>query len=504
MQGLPPESDYRFKHALIQDAAYENLLKSRRQVLHRRVAEILRDRFAATAAAEPEVLAHHFTQAGLTDAAIEWWGKAGDQALRRSAFQEAISHLGKAIAMADKAEEGVTRGATALATASAGRRLKLQTSYGQALMWSKGFGAEEARAAFARARELAANIENPDERFLTYNGQWAGSLLRGELGLAREIGELMLRDAGKDAQTPEALAARRMLGATCFSQGDFVEARAHVEEALRIDDSDWDRDAKFRFGHDLSVAATAYLAHTKWQLGEIGRARQLIEEAVVRTIESAHVPTQTNTYVFKALFEAVRGAADYAARDAEILVQIGQEHGLALAQALGALYSAWAHSRLGNLEIGAANVQQALATYTDQGNKLWVPFFQGLLAVIEAQGDAVEALTRIEDALLLARQTGERWSDALLHRVRGEILLKRDPASTALAEEAFFTAIAIAQQQKARSFELRAALSLATLYQSSNRPADAHTVLAPALEGFSPTPEFPEIAEAQTLLAVLA
>ena len=106
VQGLPPESDYRFKHALIQDAAYENLLKSRRQVLHRRVAEILRDRFADTAAAEPEALAYHFTQAGMTDAAIEWWGKAGDQALRRSAFQEAISHLGKAIEMADKDGRG--------------------------------------------------------------------------------------------------------------------------------------------------------------------------------------------------------------------------------------------------------------------------------------------------------------------------------------------------------------------------------------------------------------
>ena len=109
VQGLPPESDYRFKHALIQDAAYENLLKSRRQVLHRRVAETLRDRFADNAAAEPEVLAHHFTQAGMTDAAIEWWGKAGDQALRRSAFQEAISHLGKAIEMADKAGDSAPR-----------------------------------------------------------------------------------------------------------------------------------------------------------------------------------------------------------------------------------------------------------------------------------------------------------------------------------------------------------------------------------------------------------
>src|SRR5271169_999078 len=134
VQGLPPESDYRFKHALIQDAAYENLLKSRRQVLHRRIAEILRDRFAAMAAAEPEALAHHFTQAGLTDAAIEWWGKAGDQALRRSAFQEAISHLGKAIEMADKAGEGALRATAVLSS----QRLKLQTSYGQAMIHARG------------------------------------------------------------------------------------------------------------------------------------------------------------------------------------------------------------------------------------------------------------------------------------------------------------------------------------------------------------------------------
>ena len=122
VEGVLPESDYRFKHALIQDAAYENLLKSRRQVLHRRIAETLRDRFADKAAAEPEVLAHHFTQAGLTDAAIEWWGKAGDQALRRSAFQEAISHLGKAIEMADKAAK--VRDARRLRQTMSGQRLR--------------------------------------------------------------------------------------------------------------------------------------------------------------------------------------------------------------------------------------------------------------------------------------------------------------------------------------------------------------------------------------------
>ena len=179
VQGLPPDSDYRFKHALIQDAAYENLLKSRRQVLHRRVAEILRDRFADTAAAEPEALAYHFTQAGMTDAAIEWWGKAGDQALRRSAFQEAISHLGKAIEMADKTGDGASR--TAATPAAGSQRLKLQTSYGQAMMWSKGYAAEETKAAFRRAQEIGADVDKSDERFVANYGQWAVSLLSAEL-----------------------------------------------------------------------------------------------------------------------------------------------------------------------------------------------------------------------------------------------------------------------------------------------------------------------------------
>ena len=164
VQGVPPDSDYRFKHALIQDAAYENLLKSRRQVLHRRVAEILRDRFADTAAAEPEVLAHHFTRAGLTDAAIEWWGKAGDQALRRSAFQEAISHLGKAIEMADKQGGAAPPSGEAAAPC---RRLKLQTSYGQAMIHARGYSAPETMAAFARAREMTAGVEDSSRTVLS-------------------------------------------------------------------------------------------------------------------------------------------------------------------------------------------------------------------------------------------------------------------------------------------------------------------------------------------------
>ena len=208
----------------------------------------MRDRFADKAAAEPEVLAHHFTQAGLTDAAIEWWGKAGDQALRRSAFQEAISHLGKAIEMADKVDGAPRPGA---ASTAPGQRLKLQTSYGRAMMWSKGYGAPETAAAFSRAQELAAGSADMSERFVTYFGQWGVRLLSGDLNAARETAAIMLGEAGTDARTPEALAARRLMAVSSLCQGHFLEARAHSEKALMIDDTGWDRDTKLRFGQDF-------------------------------------------------------------------------------------------------------------------------------------------------------------------------------------------------------------------------------------------------------------
>jgi predicted ATPase len=172
---------------------------------------------------------------------------------------------------------------------------------------------------------------------------------------------------------------------------------------------------------------------------------------------------------------------------------------LRLSQWRQGLQSAWSSARLDGRETRAAELRQVLAAYIDRGDKYFVPFYQGLLAEIEAQDNAGGALTRIDEALALAGETGERWEQhALLHRLRGEILLRRDPANTAPAEDAFLTAIAVAQQQKARSFELRAALSLAKLYLSRDRLADASALLASALKGFSPTPEFPEIAEALT------
>ncbi|MBV8797767.1 MAG: hypothetical protein JO136_22755 [Hyphomicrobiales bacterium] len=178
---------------------------------------------------------------------------------------------------------------------------------------------------------------------------------------------------------------------------------------------------------------------------------------------------------------------------------------MALWLALGEVQSSWARARLGDREIEITGLRRALAAYFDTGTKLFAPLFQGRLAELEGEGDDTDgALRRIDEAFALANEMGARWTDALLHRIRGAILLKRDPANPAPAEEAFCAAVSIAQAQKARSFELQAVLPLAKLYLSTARSAEAHAVLGPALEGFSPTPEMPEIAEAQALLSRLA
>jgi predicted ATPase len=183
----------------------------------------------------------------------------------------------------------------------------------------------------------------------------------------------------------------------------------------------------------------------------------------------------------------------------DTLLELSRERGMPLFSALGTACRGWARAKLGEAQEGIAELRNGLTAFTEQGNRTYVPFLQMLLAECEAEQGGDGALARIEEVLAVVAETGEHWTDALLHRIRGEILLKRNIANTASAEEAFLTAVGIAQQQKAKSFELQAALSVAKLYQSTNRAAAAHAVLASALEGISPTSEFPEIAEAQRL-----
>ena len=288
-----------------------------------------------------------------------------------------------------------------------------------------------------------------------FYGLWVGNMSRGEFALGRETAEAFRREAENAARMTEAAVGRRILGLNCLWQGDFTQSQANLVQALRMYDPQRDREAKFRFGMDSGACATAYLAHTSWQFGEIERARELIDEAVARAVESGHAPTVAQVYQFKALLGVFRGDANAALHAGETVIGLGRDHGLAIALGWGTPCLRWAQARLGDRDTGVTELTKALATYTDQ-YKLFVPLFQGLLAELQAGQDAEEALTRIDKALALASQTGEHWTDALLHSIRGEILLKRDSANTVPAEEAFLTAIAVAKQQKAKSFELRA------------------------------------------------
>ncbi len=499
VEGVPPEATYRFKHALVQDAAYDSLLKSRRQTLHRRAAEVLCD-----LRAEPEAIAHHFTQAGLDDLAIEWWGKAGDQALRRSAFQEAIAHLGKAIAMADKAGETSRRATGGLAAVSQ-RLPQLHVAYGNALFAARGYWAPETTQAFGRARESASRDKDAPERLAADYGLWVGSYTRGELPSMRAHAAAFLSDVEAMPDSPEAGVAHRAAGLTCWFAGEYAQARDRFERALVLFQPGRDDDLAFRFGLDAGVAAMAFLAIASWPLGEVDRAISLIDRMQMRVADLTHVGTLASGRMNAALFELMRGDRARAAPNALELARLSHQQEPTMFRAFGIFFGGWATAASGAVGSGLEDMRRGVEQLRDQNVLTFDGLFKIALAEAEARaGDVDCAIAILDEALATCDRMGFRAFEAELNRARGEILLARDPANTAPAEEAFLSAVAVAKQQGTRCFGLRAALSLAKLHQSTGRPADAHAVLAPALEGFARTPQMPEIAEAEALLAAVA
>jgi class 3 adenylate cyclase/predicted ATPase len=497
--GAPPDARYAFKHALVQDMAYETLLRSRRQILHRQIADALRGEFAAVAAAEPELVAHHLTQAGLDAPAIEWWGKAGDQALRRSAFKEAAAHLGKAIALADKLA------ASAPSAAPGIDRLHLQTSLGNALMWAKGHEAPETSAAFARARELASQEEDASERFSAYLGLWVGHVNFSEPAPMREMAELFLREAAARPDCPEVLVAHRVSGVTCWYFGDFSGAHDHFQKTVELYDQARHADFANRFGQDPRAAAEAFDAVALWALGRIDDALPLADRALADAESASHPPTMGYALALAALLGLFRNSREAVATYGQPLAEIVSRYDLrAFFPTLVPFFRGWAKWSNGAEESSLAEMRRGLAVAREQGRNWLLPGVEAALAEAEASaGEIAAGLRRLDDALAELERTEQRWYEAEMHRIRAEILLKRDPADTAAAERSLQAAIGIAQSQQARSFELRAALSLAKLYRAANRDADAHAVLTPAVDGFPPTRQFPELTEAQALLAAL-
>jgi tetratricopeptide (TPR) repeat protein len=345
VQGLPPSSDYRFKHALIQDAAYENLLKSRRQVLHSRVGEVLRDQFPATAMAEPELLAHHFTQAGLTEAAIEWLGKAGHRSLDRSALVEAVEHFTRAIDQI----------AILPATPALRReQIKLQIALASALMTTKGYAAPETKAALEHARlfiELAQALgEPPEDPLLLFSmlfGVWGVSRIAFNGDVVGELAAQFLALAEKQRTTVPLMVGHRVMGISLLLTGGILEGRGHLDQAVALYDSAEHHPLATRFGADTGVSIWSYRSIALWLLGYPDAALADMNHA----LKNAHEIGQAATLMF-ALHHASLAHIQFgnyaaASADAVELAALADEKNALLWKSLGISAQGWLFALIG-------------------------------------------------------------------------------------------------------------------------------------------------------------
>ncbi|MGY3606632.1 MULTISPECIES: adenylate/guanylate cyclase domain-containing protein [unclassified Bradyrhizobium] len=491
-RGTPPDASYSFKHALVQEAAYESLLKSRRQLLHKHIGDVLRDQFPGMAETEPEVVAYHFTQAGLSGTALEWWRKAGQQALKRSAYSEAIAHLGKAVAIADELPQEPDRMLS---------RLHLQIAYGRALRGSLGHSAPETVAAWTRARQFAADTNDPVELAPIHSGLFNACLTHGEIAPMRELADAIIGVADRRPESPiAAIVAHWTSGVTCWFAGEYLNARMHLEQALAIYGAEPD-PATFRASAlDLPFVIMRFLALVLWPLGAIDRARRLAAEAVSGSGEKRAL-AQANALVHRAVFDGLCGGM---LEQTETILALGlaRDHTMPLYVAAGTYLNGLAKWRAGERMVGLTEMRRGWTLLHENDCYLCEPFWGMHVAVADAEAGQPEAgLETVRELIGWAQQSGQHWLDAELHRVQGELLLRHDAANLSSAEDAFNRALEIARHQQARTFELRSALGLARLHNINGRPEAVSSVLAPVLAEFDAGwQDLPEIKEAEGLL----
>jgi class 3 adenylate cyclase/predicted ATPase len=454
-RGSPPDAVYTFKHALLQDVAYESMLRSQRRSLHADLARALQDLSPQIATTEPATLAHHYTRAGDDVAAFEWWSKAGEQAMLRSAYAEAMAHFANALVIAD--QEGVD-------PAVKKSHLRIQTAYGQALIHARGWSAPETTAAFARARELAAEIKDSDERFQTSYGLWGGSYVRGELAPMREFSSAFVDDTAERPGSVEYSVAHRAFGATAWFAGDYVTALPHLERALAAYDPTRDKETGLRFGQNVGVSAMIYLAVTLLPLGETERARRMIQEMLALARKSDHIPTVAYAMFHACLFEGMNGTPAAAAPQAELLARLCREHALPVWAAASAVYSGYIQFHSGDHAAGLAEMRRGVGLFRVVGIGVFTPMNNLLLAQATAELEGAEAGIAVLDAAIAETQrTGQAWCDADLYRTRGLLALRQASPDYRAAESDFAEALACAKRQRTPAFEARVHSDMAAL-----------------------------------------
>jgi class 3 adenylate cyclase/predicted ATPase len=499
VQGLPPESVYRFKHALIQDAAYENLLKSRRQALHRSVAEALRGNLAATAAAEPELLAHHFTQAGLTEAAIEWWGQAGQRSLERSALVEAAEQLTRALV-----QIATLPGTPALRR----QQIKLQVSLMTPLVHVKGYAAPETKAAAERARlliEQAEALGEPPEDplllFVVLYGFWAANYIAFNGDIVRDLGAQFFALVEKQATIAPQMIGHRLMGTSLLSTGEIAEARAHFDKGIALYDPTAHRTLATRFGVDVRVSILSYRSWALWMLGYPEAALADAEAALSDAREIGQAATLMFALNYTSLPHIFRG--DYAKAKAVVdeLVVLADEKGTLIWKASGLSLQGILLALSGKPAEAIPMIISGRSMYESTGATLGLSWRSPHLSAAYAElGQFDDAWRCVNEAITAVEATKETWCEAESHRVAGEIALKSPEANAPNAQAHFERALAVARAQQAKSWELRAAMSMARLLRDQGKRDEARDQLAPVYGWFTEGFDTLDLKDAKALL----
>jgi class 3 adenylate cyclase/predicted ATPase len=494
-QGVPPHATYTFKHALIQEAAYQSLLRSTRQQVHQRIAQVLEAQFPETVAIHPELLAHHLTEAGCHAQAVGYWQRAGEGAVARSAHLEAISHLTKGLEVLQTLPEAAER---------IQQELVLQTTLGPALMLTKGFAAPEVEHAYARARALCQRVGETPQLFSVLRGLWQFYNGRGAYQTARELGEQCLQLAQQGHDTARLVEAHHTLWTTRLLLGELPLARAHLEQGMALYDPQQHRSLAFLYGHDPGVCCRSVAALALWLLGYPTQALRQQYAAHTLAQELAHPPSLAFTRMLAAIAHHLRREAHAAHGQAEALMALATEQEFALFVAMAMILRGGALTALGQRGEQISQIRQGMAAVRATGTALWEPYFLALLAEAYGQEGQIEAgLAALAEALATAHATGERWGEAELYRLRGELLLLPPCHDAHQAETCFQQALAVSRQQQAKSWELRAAVSLARLWQQQGKQNEARALLMPVYGWFIEGLDTADLREAGALLDAL-
>ena len=468
-----PEVEYLFKHALTQEVAYGTVLHDRRKELHERTGRAIEELYTDDLEAHYSELAHHYQLSGTAEKAVEYLHLAGQQAMQRASYAEAVRHETAALELLKGLPDTPARRQ---------QELTLQLALGVLLRTVNGFAAPEVERAYTRARELCRQGEETLQLAPALQGLWQFHILRAELQTARELGEQLLSLAQR-VQAPDLFPeAHRAVGEALLWLGDLPTARAHLEQGIACYEPPQDRSHLFLYGLDSGVTCRVFAAQALWLLGYPDQARQRMHEALTLARELAHPLSMVLALVLSPLVCVPRREVQLVQERAEAAIALCTEHGLGefwVAQAN--VWQGWVLAEQGQQEEGISLMHHGIAAFRAAGAELERQYWLALLGEVYAKmGQHEQGRKALAEARAIVDKTGERFWEAELHRLEGELTLQctlpSPELSFAEAESSFHKALEVARRQEAKSLELRAATSLARLWQQQGKKAEAHQI----------------------------